>query len=211
MHLLSFIQELNQGSINDPKINLWIKIAYTVFILILIPIYWRKWGPANFLWFSDIALFGSVIALWMESKLLASMMAIGVLVPELYWNLELFVRLFTGYKLAGLTDYMWNKEKPLYLRLLSLFHTALPVILILMLHNFGYDQSAIYFQTGLAWIILLLTFKFTNPSENINWVFGLGSSPQNKISSRLFLIIIMLLYPIVLFLPTHLILNEIFN
>jgi hypothetical protein len=197
--------------IPDHQIDLWIKIAYTIFVLILIPVYWKKWGPANFLWFSDIALFGSAIALWIESPLLASMMAVGVLLPELYWNIELFIRLLTGYKLAGLTDYMWNKEKPLYLRLLSLFHVALPVILILMLIKFGYKPSAIYYQTTLAWITLLLTYKFTSPSENINWAFGPGSSPQHKISRRLYLLIVMLLYPLALFLPTHLLLKALFS
>lgn len=204
---------LNLGSVQsaDHQISLWIKIAFTVFVVILIPVYWKQWGPANFLWFSDIALFLSVPALWMESELLASMMAVGVLLPELYWNFELLVRLITGFRLAGLTDYMWDKEKPLYLRLLSLFHVVLPATLILMLLNFGYDPSAFYFQTLLAWVILLLCYKFTPPSSNINWVFGLGNSPQHKIPSEYFLLIIMIAYAIVVFLPTHLVLNAIFN
>ena len=195
----------------DHQISLWIKIAYIVFVLVLIPVYWKHWGPANFLWFSDIALFVSGIALWTESKLLASMMAVGVLLPELYWNVELLVRLLTGYRLAGLTDYMWDKEKPLYLRLLSLFHVLLPAALILMLINFGYDTAAIYYQTLLAWIILFLTYQLTSPAANINWVFGLGNTPQHKISPRYFLLLMMMGYAIVIFLPTHLILDLIFN
>lgn len=208
-----------QGNILKPlslqfpehQISLWIKIAYTLFILALIPVYWKHWGPANFLWFSDIALFFSLAALWMESQLLASMMAIGVLLPELYWNLELLIRLLTGYRMAGLTDYMWNKKYPLYLRLLSLFHLILPVLLIFMLYKFGYDPKAIYFQTGLGWIILFLCYKLTPPSANINWVFGLGNSPQHKIPSKYFLLIMMVAYPLVVFLPTHLILMWLFH
>ena len=195
----------------DHQISLWIKVVYTVFVLVLIPVYWKHWGPANFLWFSDIALFVSGVALWTESKLLASMMAVGVLLPELYWNFELLVRLLTGYKLAGLTDYMWDKEKPLHLRLLSLFHVLLPAALILMLINFGYDTAAIYYQTLLAWIILFLTYKLTSPAANINWVFGLGNTPQHKISPRYFLLLMTMGYAIVIFLPTHLILDLIFN
>ena len=193
------------------QISIWIKLAYTIFVIALIPVYWKYWGPANFLWFSDVALFLSVGALWMESSLLASMMAVGVLLPEIYWNVELIVRLLTGKKMAGLTNYMWNKKYPLFLRLLSLFHVILPAILILMLLKFGYDPSALYFQTVLAWIIMFLCYKLTPPSANINWVFGLGNSPQHKIPSKYFLLILMAAYPLLVFLPTHFILKALFE
>ena len=32
-----------------------LKIIYTLFVCALVPIYWRQYGPTNFLWFSDIA------------------------------------------------------------------------------------------------------------------------------------------------------------
>lgn len=195
----------------DLQVSLWIKVAYTLFVLILIPVYWKYWGPANFLWFSDVALFLSVGAMWMESRLLASMMAVGVLLPELYWNLELIVRLTSGNRLAGLTDYMWNKKHPLFLRLLSLFHVFLPITIILMLKWFGYDPSALLFQTVLAWVILFLCYKLTPPSANINWVFGLGNAPQHKIPSKYFLMLMMAVYPLLVFLPTHFILKAIFD
>ena len=195
----------------DQQISLWVKLCYTLFVLILIPTYWKYWGPANFLWFSDVALFLSVSALWLESRLLASTVAVGVLLPELYWNLELVVRLLSGKKLAGLTDYMFNKEHPLFLRLLSLFHVALPAVIILMLLRWGYDPKALYFQTALAWIILILCYKLTPPSANINWVFGLGNSPQDKIHPKYFLLLMMAAYPLLVFLPTHFLLKWFFE
>lgn len=214
IQLFTFLGSILKGSafqFPEQQINIWIKVVYTLFVLTLIPVYWKHWGPANFLWFSDIALFLSVAALWVESKLLASMMAVGVLLPELYWNLELIVRLGTGAKLAGLTDYMWNKKHPLFLRLLSLFHVFLPAVLILMLVKLGYDPSAIYYQTVFAWIVLFLCYKLTPPSANINWTFGLGNSPQHRIPSNYFVLLIMAAYPLLIFLPTHLILQAIFS
>lgn len=195
----------------ENQISLWIKIIYTLFVLALIPVYWKHWGPANFLWFSDVALFLSVGALWMESRLLVSTLAVGVLLPELYWNFELIVRLLTKKKLAGLTNYMFNTKYPLFLRLLSLFHVFLPVLLIYMLAEFGYDSDALYLQTGLAWIVLFLCYKLTPPSANINWVFGPGNSPQHKIPSKYYLLITMAAYPLLLFIPTHFILKVVFG
>ena len=72
------------------QIPLWIKLGYTVFVGVLVPVYLRHYGPANFLWFSDIALFMLVAALWWENRLLASMAALAVLRPD--WSTAGFSR-----------------------------------------------------------------------------------------------------------------------
>ncbi len=59
-----------------------LKIIYTLFVCALVPIYWRQYGPTNFLWFSDIALLALVPALWLENALLVSMLAISVVFLE---------------------------------------------------------------------------------------------------------------------------------
>ncbi|MFD2248519.1 membrane-associated protein [Pontibacter ruber] len=195
----------------DATVPLWLKLAYTLFLLILVPIYWVKYKPANFLWFSDIALFSIGIVLWTENRLLLSMMAVGVLGLELVWNVDYFVRLFSGVKLLGLTDYMFQQDKSLFLRGLSLFHVVLPAIVIWLLTEWGYDTRAIYYQTALAWVVLLITYFFTDPKENINWIFGWGNEPQKAISPVLYFLIILLVYPLLVFIPSHFILQWIFN
>lgn len=201
---------MENASLVFQHIPLWFKIAYTVFVLFIIPIYMKYHGPSNFLWFSDIALFTIAIALWLESSLLASMMAVGVLLPEIAWNIDYFARLFTGKKLLGLSDYMFEKDKPLFLRGISLFHVVIPVVLILLLIILGYDKDAVYWQTLLAWLILPVTYFFTSPEENINLVFGLGSKPQKKIHPGLYLVLLMLFLPLCIYLPSHLLLQWIF-
>ena len=77
-------------------IPLWIKVLYTLFLCVLVPVYWVRWGPRNFLWFSDIALLITGVALWLESALLASMMTLAIALPELAWNADFFGRLLSG-------------------------------------------------------------------------------------------------------------------
>src|SRR2546423_10095990 len=89
------------------KIPLWLKIAYTLLICLIVPVYWREYGPANFLWFSDLALLLTLPALWFESRLLASMMAVSVLLLDLTWNVDFFTRLLTGAQLTPLSRYMF--------------------------------------------------------------------------------------------------------
>src|SRR2546423_2963725 len=86
-----------------PLIPLWVKVVYTVFVCVVVWVYAREYGPGNFLWFSDMALLVTVVALWMESALLASMMAVGALVPELAWNVGFAMRLIGGKDLTQLT------------------------------------------------------------------------------------------------------------
>lgn len=201
---------LQSSSMPEVSPAFWIRLLYTAFVLAMIPVYWKHRGPANFLWFSDIGLFLSLGAIWLKSSLLSSVLAVGIIIPSLYWTFELIIRLFSGKRLSGLTDYLWNSRYPLFLRLLSLFHVFLPLIFLLLLSRWGYDPRAPYIMTLLGWVILFLCYKLTPPSANINRVFGFGPSPQHKISSRYFVLIIMSLYPILIFFPTHLLLLSFF-
>ena len=193
-----------------PLIPLWIKIGYTAFVAILIPIYWKKWGPANFLWFSDIALFVMLAAVWLESSLLTSMMGIAVLAPELAWNVGYFTRLLTGKRIFSLTDYMFDQTKPLWLRALSLFHVLLPTIIIWLLCRLGFREDSLLYQIGLGWAVLLFTYFFTGPKENINWVFGPGTEPQHKLNPHFYFLLVLLAFPLIIYLPTYFLLRLIF-
>ena len=202
--------EWNLSLPENPIIPLWLKVAYSVFVLILVPVYWRKWGPANFLWFSDVALFVMLVAVWLESSLLASMMAIGVLLPETAWNVGYFWRLLSGRKLFSLTDYMFDASRSLFLRSLSLFHVALPVLILYMLHQLGFEERAIQYQIAFGFIILSCTYFFTDPKENINWVFGPGNEPQTKIKPGYYFLLVLIGFAVLLYLPTYFLLRLIF-
>lgn len=192
-------------------IPIWLKIAYTLFVCLLVPVYWRQYGPANFLWFSDIALLVMVPALWLESPLLFSMMALAVVLPELAWNIDYFWRLATGASLIGLTDYMFDTRIPRFIRGLSFFHVVLPLLLVWMLHRLGYDRRALVWQTILAAVVLPLSYFVSNPRENVNWVYGFGERQQAIVPAPLFVLFLMLLFPLVIYLPMHLLLDRLFG
>lgn len=191
-------------------IPLWLKITYTLYVCVLVPIYWRQYGAANFLWFSDIALFVVLLALWLESGFLASMMAIAVVLLELAWNIDFFVRLTTGANLIGLSDYMFDAKINLAIRALSLFHVVLPLLLIWMVAQLGYDSRALAAQIALAWIVLPLSRLLSPPAENVNWVYGFGDKPQTVLPASLYVALLMIAFPLLVYLPTHLLLKKLF-
>jgi len=192
-------------------IPLGLKITYTVFVCALVPIYWRQYGPANFLWFSDIALLALVPAFWLENALLVSMMAVSVVFFEAVWNVDFFVRLLTGKSLIGLSAYMFDHKIPVFIRALSCFHIGLPLLLLWALHRFGYDRRAFVWQTVVALVILPISYLVSNPRENVNSVYGFGQNPQRMLPEPLFVILLMLLFPTVVYLPTHLLFARIFR
>lgn len=189
------------------------KLCYTGFIVILVPAYWWQYGPANFLWGSNIALLVTLLGLWLESSLLVSMMALVVLIPELGWAVDLTVRLVFGPDIVSFsgTRYMFNPGKPLFVRSLSLYHAALPVFLLWTIHRLGYHRRALLSQTLFCWIVLLLSYLVSKPAANINWVFGFVDPPQQWLTSTGYLLFLMAFYPLVLFLPTHLMLRRVFR
>jgi hypothetical protein len=117
---------------------------FTVLVAVVVPVYFVKYGPANFLWFSDIGLFGICAALWLEQPLLGSMMALAVLLPETVWLLSFLTGTIAKERgVTTLAAYMFDIRIPFFLRALSgAFHLALPPGALWLVYRYGYDDRA---------------------------------------------------------------------
>jgi len=164
----------------EAVIPLGLKIGFTLFVCALVPIYWRQYGPANFLWFSDIALLALVPALWLENALIVSMMAVAVVFFEAIWNVDFFARLLTGKSSMGLSAYMFDPKIPWFTRTLSCFHIVLPLLLLWIVHRLGYDRRAFFWQTVVTLVVLPLSYLVSNAQENVNWVYGFGQTADDS-------------------------------
>ena len=157
-------------------IPLWFKIAYTAFVLYIMAVWWKHYGWKNFLWFSDIAFIGAVPAMWLESAALASVLTVAVLIPELLWNVDYALRLALRRRITGLTDYMFESDRLLLLRGLSLFHVPLPLVLLWMIAAYGYDASVgLPGAVALGAVVLPWSRIVSTPEKNINWTYGFGA------------------------------------
>src|SRR5271170_5210274 len=104
------------------RLPLAIKLAFTAFMAVLVPVYWARYGPTNFLYFCDLALFLTLAAIWLENALLASMAAVGIILPQILLWCGDFAAHLIGIKFNGMTDYMFDANRSLFLRGLSFFH-----------------------------------------------------------------------------------------
>ena len=186
--------------------QLSLKVLSLGFLAVLIPVYWRHYGPSNFLWLSDLGLFCTVAAFVLGSPLLASMPAVGILALELAWTADFIA----GGRLMGLAGYMYDAGYPLYLRLLSLFHVAIPPAVLLMLWKWGYDARALPLQVLVTWAAFAGAYLLTPPEKNINWVFGWGTEPQTVMPAPAWFAIMCVGVPLLVLVPTHFLLSWLF-
>jgi hypothetical protein len=187
-------------------VPLWLKVVWTAMVLVIVLIYWRHRGPANFLWFSDIALLALVPGLWLESSFIVSLTACMVLVAEILWSVSFFGGLLRLPRVIGLADYMFDEQSPLWLRAVSLFHLPLVAVIVWAPWRLGYDPGVYPWVVLITWLVLPLTRWLTTPEANINHVYRLPIAAGANLTPLQRMLVLMIAVPLVLQLPGHLLL-----
>ncbi len=180
-------------------------------MLVWLPSYLAGYGPAVFVNLCDVAVILTCLGLWTGNALLLSSQALSSLVVDLAWNLDLLVRALTGGHIVGGTEYMWDARRPLGLRLLSLFHVWLPIVLVHGLRKLGYDRRAFPLQSAIAVAVLVASRLVTGPAENQNFAWrdpffdrALGPAPVH-------LAVLAATLVAVLYWPVHRLLARVFG
>jgi hypothetical protein len=221
---LPTISDLERAKGIDPRlvrrIPLWLKAVYSIFVAVLVPFYVHDYGVSNFLFFCDVALLTTMVAIWTESAVLASAALVGILVPQLLWMADFC----TGGNFVHLTNYMFDPGIALFTRFLSFFHFWLPILLLYLVWRLGYDGRG-YFVWAVPSCLLLLPVCYffmppphptndPNLPANINYVFGLTAGteePQHWMGPNLWFALELVALPIGIWLPTHFVLSKLFR
>jgi hypothetical protein len=184
----------------------WFALVWT---LVWFPAYFHYWGWANLLHLCDVAVIVSFAGIWLGSPLLLSSQAVGCMLPGIFWLADVGTRLATGHFLVGGTEYMWDGRYPLWVRLLSAFHVALPVALLYALRRVGYDARGFVLQSGIA-ILLLTLSRFLSAELNMNYVYRDPVWHYAWAPGALHVIVILGVIILVAYWPTHLLLRRLF-
>ena len=196
-----------------------IKLAYTAFMAVLVPVYLYRYGWTNFLYFCDLALLLTLAGLWFDDPLLISMSAVGILLPQTLWVADYIFNLF-GLRTTGLTNYMFESHRSRFLRGLSLFHGWLPFLLLYLVWQMGYDGRAFVAWTALSCIVLPVCYFLMPPAQpdpgmtpvNINLVWGFDDrKPQTWMSPHAWFALLFFGLPVAVYWPTHLMLQYFFR
>lgn len=185
------------------RIPLWLKLAWTIWVIIWIPVYGRQYGAQNFLFFCDLGNVVIALGLWMESALIFSWQATGLLLFQSLFTIDLVGTLLTGRHLIGGTEYMFDLHIPLSIRLLSLFHVVTPPLLLWGILRLGYDVRGWKFQTLTTWIVVPINY-FWRPEYDVNWARGPFFGEQHAVPGPVYLLGYLIVVPALVYFPTHL-------
>jgi len=203
------------------RIPFLVKCLYTAYMAVLIPVYWKTYGPTNFLYFCDIALIMTLFALWLESALLVSAAAVGIVLPQALWAID-FIATGIGWPLSGMTGYMYDDALPVHARFLSFFHFWLPFFLLWLLRHTGYDPKGLPLWTVIALVAVYICYFFlpappapaNNPGlpVNVNYVFGVSDqAAQTWMPPLVWFFLLQAMLVGLIFLPSHWLLKRLYH
>src|ERR1041385_7901452 len=112
------------------RIPLWLKIGWTLWIVVWAPVYWKQYGGQNFLFFCDLGNVLITVGLWLESSLIISWQAVGLLLFQTLYALDLVGAFVSGKHAIGGTEYMFDPKIPPLVRLMGLYHIIVPPLLL---------------------------------------------------------------------------------
>ena len=188
------------------RIPLWIKLLWTVGVVVWIPLYWRQYGAQNFLFFCDLGNLFILAGLWLESSLIFSWQACSLLLFQSLFIIDLVGALVSGRHWIGGTEYMFDPHIALPIRLLSLFHVVAPPLLLWAIWRLGYDARGWKYQTATAWIVVPINY-FWRPEQDVNWARGLFFHEQHAMPGWAYLLVYLTVVPLCVYWPTHLFLG----
>jgi hypothetical protein len=146
------------------------------------------------------------VGLWLESRFILSWQAVGLVVFEILYDIDLLVALVSGHHATGGTEYMFDPNIPLLVRSLGLYHFVVPILLLWAVFRLGYDGRGWKWQIVLMAIVVPIC-SFWHPEDNINFARGIGHE-QHLIPGWLFVIGYLIVVPLVIYWPTHALLQR---
>jgi len=188
----------------------WTRWAAGLWLAVWAPVYWRVWGPSSFLFLCDLAVLLTCIGIIGNNALLLSSQAISSLVVDTAWAIDIFWKLAFGWHLIGGTEYFFDPHYPLAVRLMSTFHVALPVVLLMSLRRTGYDPRALRLQSGIA-VLALIASRVAGPQKNINFAFADPFFRRSWGPAPVHLAVILLPLIVLIYVPTHIALAHFFR
>jgi hypothetical protein len=183
--------------------------AVLLWLLVWLPVNLQAWGWQNMMHFCDVGAVIACLGIFMQLPLLFSSQAVGSLIVGVLWSLDIVWRLVAGHHLVGGTEYMWDDHHALWIRLLSTFHIALPLVLLWAISKMGYDTRALALQSAIAAVLLIFS-RFLSPALNMNYAFQDPLFHRAWGPAPVHLAIIFAGTVVFLYWPTHVLLGKTF-
>jgi hypothetical protein len=193
----------------EPEASLprWWRWGAVLWLALFIPVYASTYGWRNFLALCDVAVLLGCVGLVVSSRLLVGSQALPAVVVSGLWLADIGGRLLLGKHPLGGTEYMWDPRYPLAIRLLSLFHLVLPVVLVAAVRRLGYDRRALPLQAAIT-LVLVAAGRLLPATKNLNYAFREPICHASFGPPLVHIPLVTIGIVILIYLPTHLLLRR---
>jgi len=185
------------------SVPLMAKVGFSLWMVFWVTVIVIHRGPQNFLWLCNISMFVTLFAIWRPGTLLLSSQVGIVTFVGVFWTLDLVVGLILGFSPTGYTNYMFDEDLSLLVRVTSLYHVGMPFLLLWLVARLGYDHRGPYLQCLIGALGVIGASLFTEAERNINWVYRPFDIEQTWMPEPLWVLVLILVYPLVLYFPGH--------
>jgi hypothetical protein len=182
----------------------WVAVAW---LAVWLPAYATTWGWWNFAMLCNVTVILTCVGLWRGDALLLSSQAVAAVVVESLWTLDVLWRLVFGIHLIGGTEYMWDPQYPLWVRLLSTYHALWPVLVVWAARRVGYDARGFWLQSGLAAAVMAFS-RLGDPVRNPNMAFRDPIFQQTWGPAPVHVAFMLVVLIFVIYWPTHQVLRR---
>lgn len=202
-----------------------LRAAYVLWFVAWLGVYFGYFGWQFLLWFCCLANVYVLLGMLTGRALWFSLAAIAALAVQLIHVVDAITTFAFDHPLVGVTAQLLGPTRPLAVRVLSLFHLWMPLLLGYAIARLGYDRRAVWIQSAVAVCVLPLCFYGFDPSLhtndaimprvdglpfdrdfNINWVHAFYDHPEPDVGMQRFWIVLFG-YPLAFHLPMHMILS----
>lgn len=181
-----------------------VRWGFTAWMVLWVTVILTHQGPQNFIWLCNLAQFITLWALWRGNVLLASSQVGTVSLVGVVWSVDLLVGLASGGQShTGFTAYMFNDDLALIVRLTSLYHIGLPILLLWAVARLGYDWRGPWLQCVISALAVIAAWLLTEPHRNVNWVFYPFGVEQDWMPEFLWVGVLLIAYPLLIIWPGH--------
>lgn len=187
----------------------WVRWTALIWLAVWLTIYLKFWGASTFLFLCDIAVILTCIGLFTGSALLISSQTVSSIVIDTAWLLDIATKLIFNRHLIGGTDYFFDPNYPLWVRLMSCFHVVLPFVLIAALRRTGYDRRALKLQIAIA-AMAIIASRLASAARNINFAHADPFLHRQWGPAPVHVAAVLVGLTVLIYIPTHIALSRLF-
>lgn len=160
------------------RVSLPGRIAILAVLVVWVWHYVSFYPAPNLLWTCNVGWIGALVGIALGNAWLVSLALLVSFVPDALWIVDVAGRLATGTHPIGGTEYLFDKDIPASVRLLSWEHAVLPALSLFATYRLGYRAEVFRWVLPIVLVVYYASYWLADPAWHVNYTRGLFGAQQ---------------------------------